>query len=68
MLPKEVLKMKILRVITSGYQIGEVEYTGKYLPSLHTIDIPLTDEQAKDMTSNQCWEVTILGAEVRDEQ
>lgn len=60
--------MKILRVITSGYQIGELEYTGKYLPSLHTIDIPLTDEQAKNLESNEAWQVTILGAEVRDEQ
>lgn len=56
--------MKILRVITSGYQIGELEYTGKYLPTLHTTDIPITDEQAKNIESNDGWQVTILGAEL----
>lgn len=59
--------MKILRVITSGYQIGELEYTGKYLPIIHTIDIPITDEQAKHIESNDGWQVTILGAELRDD-
>lgn len=58
--------MKILRVITSGYQIGELEYTGKYLPELHTVDIQITDEQAKNLKSNDAWQVTILGAEVID--
>lgn len=51
--------MKILRIITSGYQIGELEYTGKYLPTLHTTDIPITDEQAKNIESNDAWQVTI---------
>lgn len=60
--------MKILRVITSGYQIGELEYTGKYLPTLYTTDIPITDEQAKNLESNEAWQVTILGAEVRDDE
>ena len=59
-------EMKILRIITSGYQIGELEYTGKYLPTLHTTDIPITDEQAKNIESNESWQVTILGAELRE--
>ena len=58
--------MKILRVITSAYQIGELEFTGKYLPTFSTVDIPITDEQAKEIESNGSWEVTILGAELRE--
>lgn len=60
--------MKILRIITSGYQIGELEYTGKYLPTFNTVDISITDEQAKNMTSNESWQVTILGAELREDE
>lgn len=60
--------MKILRIITSFYQISELQGTGKYLPSFHTVDIPITDEQARDIESNQAWQVTIVGAELREEK
>lgn len=60
--------MKILRVITSGYSIGEAEFAGRYLPTFSTIDIPITDEQAKNLTNNEDWKVTILGAELREEK